>query len=99
MFTVIVDIIVKPDCVEQFRTLVIRQGQNSLTLEADCQGFDILQNPDDPAHFTLYETYTDAAAFHEVHRSTPHFAIYAAATEPLVLSKSLRALTRIWPED
>jgi quinol monooxygenase YgiN len=97
MFVVIVDIVVKKEFVEQFREVVIRQGNNSVTREDGCLGFDILQDPEDSARFTLYETYVDARTFHDVHRLTPHFAEYATATAPWVESKSVRALTRIWP--
>ena len=97
MFVVIVDIVVKNEFVDQFREVVIRQGDNSMTREEGCLGFDILQDPGDPTRFTLYETYTDARTFHEVHRLTPHFAQYATTTADWVESKSMRAMTRIWP--
>ena len=97
MFVVIVDIVIKRDFIEGFKEAVVRQGNNSLTLEEGCLGFDILQDPADPARFTLYESYVDGRAFHEVHRATPHFAQYAAAPADWVESKSLRALTKIWP--
>lgn len=98
MFVVIVDVVVKKEFVDNFREAILRQGKNSLTLEQGCLGFDILQDPDDPTRFTLYESYTDAATFHEVHRRTAHFEEYARTTAPWVESKSMRALHRIWPE-
>lgn len=97
LFTVIVDIVVKREFVTRFRKTVIRQGDNSRRLEPGCLGFDILQDQNDPTRFTLYETYSDAATFHEVHRVTSHFLAYAEVTEPWVESKSIRAMTRIWP--
>lgn len=97
MFVAIVDIVVKRDFIDQFREAVIRQGNTSLTLEEGCLGFDILQDPADPARFTLYESYVDERTFHEVHRGTPHFADYAATTAAWVESKSLRSLTKVWP--
>lgn len=99
MFVVIVDIVVREGCVDSFREAILRQGENSLRLEAGCLGFDILQDPLDPARFTLCESYTDAAAFHEVHRNTPHFQDYARTTAPWVESRSVRVLRRIWPQD
>jgi len=99
MFVVIVDVVVKKEFVEEFRAAVLRQGKNSIALEEGCLGFEILENPEDPARITLYETYTDAATFHDVHRHTPHFQEYARTTAPWVESKSMRALTRIWPKD
>ena len=98
MFAVIVDIKVKAEFTEQFKETVIRQGENSIAKEDGCLGFDILQNPDDPSSFTLYETYTDAATFHDIHRRTPHFQAYAQATEPWVESKAVRALNLVWPQ-
>jgi quinol monooxygenase YgiN len=98
MFTVIVDITVKKDCVDQFREVIIRQGENSLAKEDGCLGFDILQDPADPTRFTLYESYIDEPTFYEIHRHTPHFKVYAESTAPWVESKSSRVLTRIWPE-
>jgi quinol monooxygenase YgiN len=97
MFVVIVDIVIKRDFIDQFREAVIRQGNNSLTLEEGCLGFDILQDPADPTRFTLYESYVDGRTFHEVHRATPHFAQYAASTAVWVECKGLRALRKIWP--
>lgn len=97
MFTVIVDITVKKNFVAQFQEAIIRQGENSVAKEDGCLGFDILQDPNDPTRFTLYETYTDAATFHEIHRVTSHFLVYAEVTKPWVENKSFRAMTRIWP--
>lgn len=97
MFTVIVDLTIKKEFVDEFHATVIRQGQNSRAKEPGCLGFDVLQNPDDPRQFTLYEIYTDAPTFYDTHCSTPHFAQYSAATEPWVESKSIRALTKVWP--
>jgi quinol monooxygenase YgiN len=98
MFTVIVDITVKKEFVEQFREAIIRQGESSMAKEDGCLGFDILQDPEDPTRFTLYESYLDAPSFHEIHRHTPHFQVYAETTAPWVESKSRRILTRIWPQ-
>ncbi len=97
MFVVIVDVVIKNEFVDNFREAVLRQGKNSIQLEKGCLGFDILENPEDPSCFTLYETYTDAATFYDVHRFTPHFEDYARTTSPWVEKKSMRALSKIWP--
>lgn len=99
MFVVIVDIVVRKEFVEEFKAAVLKQGKNSMAMEEGCLGFEILENPEDPTRITLYETYTDAATFHDVHRTTPHFQDYARTTAPWVESKSMRPLTRIWPKD
>lgn len=97
MFVVIIDVTVKPDTVDTFRQAIFTQGENSRDKEPGCHGFDVLQDPDEPAKFTLYETYTDKATFYDVHRSTPHFAQFLAALEPIMVSMDVRELTRIWP--
>ena len=97
MFVVIVDIVIRKEFVDNFRHAVLRQAENSISKEEGCLGFDILENPEDATQCTLYETYTDAAAFYDVHRNTPHFQDYARVTAPWVESKSMRALTKIWP--
>lgn len=99
MFVVIVDIVIKEEFVDDFRAAVLRQGHNSITREKGCLGFDILQDPEDQTRFTLYETYTDATTFHDVHRTTAHFKEYALITAPLVESKSMRSLHKIWPAE
>ena len=97
MFVVIVDIVVRAEYVDQFQKTVVRQGENSLAKEKGCLGFEVLQDPENPTRFTLYETYTDAPTFYEVHVGTPHFADYAATTADWVEAKSIRALTKLWP--
>lgn len=98
MFVVIVDVTVRPDGVELFKEAIFTQAANSLEKESGCLGFDVLQNPDEPTRFMLYESYTDAPTFHDVHRNTEHFAQYAAATEPLVVDKQFRTMSLIWPD-
>ncbi len=98
MFAVIVDLTIKEEFVDEFRATVIRQGRNSRAQEPGCLAFDVLQNPDDPRQFTLYEVYTDAPTFYDVHVNTPHFAVYNATTTPWVEHKSIRPLTKVWPD-
>jgi quinol monooxygenase YgiN len=97
MFVVIVDVVTRKEFVDNFREAVVRQGMNSITKEDGCLGFEILQDPENPVRFTLYETYTDAQTFYDVHRTTPHFKDYALTTDPWVESRSVRALRKIWP--
>lgn len=97
MFVVIIDVTIKPESVAAFRDAIFIQGRNSLDKEPGCHGFEVLQDPDDPSKFTLYETYTDKPTFYEVHRNTPHFAQFLAALEPIMVSMDVRERTRIWP--
>lgn len=98
MFSVIVDIFVREDCVEQFQEAAVEQTENSRRLEPGCLCFEVLQNPGDRTHFILYESYADARTFYDEHRHTAHFADYAARTEPWVKEKIIRPLDRLWPQ-
>ncbi|MFA6508433.1 MAG: putative quinol monooxygenase [Treponemataceae bacterium] len=97
MFAILVDLVIKKEFADQFRDTVIIQGTNSRAKEKGCLQFEVLQDPEAPNKFTLYEVYTDKATFYDVHRTTPHFAKYAETTGPWVESRNLRILTKIWP--
>lgn len=43
--------------------------------------FDVLQDPDDPSRFVLYEAYESAAGA-AAHRETAHYATWRDAVEP-----------------
>jgi len=94
VFVVLVDWRVSPSHAAQFAGLLAEQAATSLAHEPDCITFDICQDPNDPGAFTLYEVYSDAAAF-DAHLASPHMARFAAQAEPLTLSKSVRQLERI----
>ena len=46
--------------------------------EPGCLRFDLLQAPDDPTRFVLYEAYRDAAAA-AAHKETGHYLAWKAA--------------------
>jgi (4S)-4-hydroxy-5-phosphonooxypentane-2,3-dione isomerase len=46
--------------------------------EPGCLRFDVLQAPDDPARFVLYEAYRDAAAA-AAHKETTHYLAWRTA--------------------
>jgi (4S)-4-hydroxy-5-phosphonooxypentane-2,3-dione isomerase len=51
--------------------------------EPGCRRFDVLQSPDDPGHFILYEAYAsaeDAAA----HKQTAHYLTWRATVESMM---------------
>lgn len=94
MFVVQVDWRARPADDAAFAELLVRQSRNSLKLEPACQVFEVARDDQSPGRYTLYEVYDDAAGF-DAHRKTPHYAAFAAAVEPMTLSKEVRILTRI----
>jgi autoinducer 2-degrading protein len=56
--------------------------------------FDVLQDPDDPTRFVLYEAYEDAAGA-AAHRETPHYAAWRDAVEPWMAEPRTRVAYRV----
>lgn len=72
MLVVHVHVHVKPECVEAFRLATLDNARNSV-LEPGVARFDVVQQADHPARFTLVEVYRspEAAA---AHKATAHYA-------------------------
>ncbi len=71
MYVTLVYVHVKPGNVEEFIEASIANARESVKEPGNVR-FDVLQSPEDPARFVLYEAYKtaeDAAA----HKDTPHY--------------------------
>jgi autoinducer 2-degrading protein len=71
MHVTLVEVHVKPEYINDFITATRRNHEASIQ-EPSNRRFDVLQSPDDPARFLLYEAYAgpaDSAA----HKQTPHY--------------------------
>ena len=71
MHVTIVYVTVKPAHIDDFITAT-RHNHEASVQESGNLRFDILQSPDDPAQFVLYEAYNSAAAA-AAHKQTPHY--------------------------
>jgi (4S)-4-hydroxy-5-phosphonooxypentane-2,3-dione isomerase len=89
MFVVCVEFEIVPEFVDSFRSTVLKQASNSLSLEPMCKRFDVSQDAENSSKFFLYELYDDSAAF-AFHRTTPHFAQFNADVTKMIASKSLK---------
>ena len=80
MHVTLVHVKVKPENIGPFIEASRRNHQHSVR-EPGNKRFDILQSPDDPCSFILYEAYAskEAAA---AHKSTAHYAEWRATVEP-----------------
>ena len=65
-----VQVQVKPDAVEAFRTATLANAAASVQ-ETGVLRFDVFQDQDDPTRFVLIEVYRSADA-HAAHRNTAH---------------------------
>ena len=71
MHITLVHVRVKPEAIDAF-IAATRANHEASIQEAGNRRFDVLQSPDDPARFILYEAYAsadDAAA----HKATAHY--------------------------
>ena len=72
MLVVHVHVHVKPDCIEAFRLATLENARNSV-LEPGVARFDVVQQADNPARFTLVEVYRNVEAA-AAHKTTAHYA-------------------------
>lgn len=85
MFTVLVDLTVRPDCVEEFLDGIRANSRASLRDEPGCLRFDVHRRVDDPNRFVLHEVYADEDAFRLAHREAPHYAVWREVADRCVV--------------
>jgi autoinducer 2-degrading protein len=98
MLILIVQIHIKPDVVEAFRSATLENARNSLQ-EPGIVRFDVLQQTDDPTRFVLYEVYRDQAAT-AAHKEQPHYHAWLAKVDDMFAEPRTRALySNVYPAD
>ncbi|MEW6158415.1 MAG: antibiotic biosynthesis monooxygenase, partial [Verrucomicrobiota bacterium] len=98
MLIVLVQVHVKPECVDAFRDATLANARAS-SQEPGIARFDVLQQADDPARFTLVEVYRhpDAPARH---KETPHYAAWRDAVAPMMAApRSSTKYSNVFPDD
>lgn len=98
MHVTLVHVHVKPDGIEAFISAT-RANHAASVREPGNRRFDVLQNPDEPGRFVLYEAYAsaeDAAA----HKRTPHYAAWRDAVADLMAEPRVGVpMNGLYPED
>jgi autoinducer 2-degrading protein len=74
MHVTLVHVHVKPESVEAF-IAASRANHEASTQEPGNRRFDVLQDPQDPTRFILYEAYSSAEAA-AAHKQTAHYATW-----------------------
>jgi len=98
MLIVLVHVKVKPEFIEAFKQATIENASNSVQ-EVGIERFDIIQQTDDPAKFTLVEIYKTAEA-PAAHKETAHYAKWRdAAAEMMAEPRQGIKYTNIFPTD
>jgi len=62
-FTIIVDVKVAADRLDEFVKLIVHDAEVSPKVEPGCLRFDILRDPENELLFTFYEVYANKEAF------------------------------------
>ena len=97
MHVTLVHVRVKPEVVDAF-IAATRANHVASIAEAGNRRFDVLQSPDDPTRFILYEAYISAADA-AAHKETAHYLAWRDAVAPMMAEpRRGEAMTAILPE-
>ena len=98
MFVVVVNVRVKPHCIEDFKAATKANSESSLK-EPGIARFDVLQDADDATHFLLVEAYRtpeDPAA----HKETAHYKAWRDTVEDMMAEKRTSVkCANVFPDD
>jgi len=95
-FVLTVGLVIKPDQVDRFMSMLLENAKAARETEPGCRQFDVLVDPKDRTRVMLYEVYEDEAAF-QAHQQTPHFKRYIAEAIPLLQSRDRFFFRRVAP--
>jgi len=74
MHVTLVHVQVKPVHIDDFIAATRLNHEASIQESGNCR-FDVLQSPENPGHFILYEAYTSAEAA-AAHKQTTHYLVW-----------------------
>ena len=98
MLVVHVDVHVKSEAIEAFRTATLANARASLT-EPGVARFDVLQDESDPSHFVLVEVYR-APDDPAKHKETSHYATWRDSVAPMMARpRSSQKYANVFPDD
>ena len=86
MFSLVVQMEVRPGRREEFLAGMAANAAASVRDEPGCLRFDVCAVDGDEDRFLLYELYTDADAF-TAHKASPHFAQWRTVAEHVVANQ------------
>lgn len=87
-FVVMVDFALKPGSRTAFRALVDANARTSVSKEASCRRFDVVEPEGRPDTVLLYEIYDDRPAF-DRHLASDHYRTFLRESEPLCAGKTI----------
>jgi autoinducer 2-degrading protein len=98
MLILIVNLHVKPECVEAFREATMENARHSRQ-EPGIVRFDFLEQSDDPTRYALVEVYRDADAPVR-HRETAHYNAWVQKVPDMLVEPRTRTFfSNVSPSD
>jgi len=94
MFTLLVQVEVRPERLDEFTQAIRENARASVRHDVGCLRFAVFQVVDEPTRWVLYEVYTDEASW-ERHRGSAHFVAYKAVADRALVSRVATRLTPI----
>lgn len=85
----VVDLEIKPECVDAFLTAAKGQAEQSIGNEPGCYRFDIIRNMDEPHRIIHYEIFEDVAAF-EAHAKMDHTSRFSETIQSMIVKAEMR---------
>ena len=83
MFSLLVQVEVRPEDREEFLAAIGTNAESSVRDEPGCHRFDVSAVEGEDTRFVLYELYDDAAAF-AAHKQTPHFRAWRQVADRVI---------------
>ena len=97
MHVTLVHVQVQPEQLDAFIEAT-RSNHENAVLEPGNRRFDVLQDPQDPTRFILYEAYVDAAAA-QAHKQTAHYLAWRETVAGMMAAPRQGVPYRcLWPE-
>ena len=86
MFSLTVQLEVRPADRDHFLAAITANAEASVREEPGCHRFDVSAVEGDDTRFVLYELYDDAGAF-EAHKRAPHFCAWREVADRVLASQ------------
>ena len=86
MFSLVVQVEVRPDRRDEFLAGMAANAEASVRDEPGCLRFDVCSVEGEDHRFVLYELYRDADAF-AAHKATPHFVHWRTVAERVLVGQ------------
>jgi len=98
MYIVHIQVHVKPDQIEAFKSCTLENARNSLQ-EPGVARFDVIQQADDPTRFVLVEVYRTADDPAR-HKETAHYNRWREIAEPMLAEPRTRTIyANVFPDE